>query len=413
MHALAPVLDLCGDSNRHLPARPRPEPIVFATCEATRREDERVLEIEILRAVEDQETEHAEALLRGAFQGGVSRATVEGWLYATLARHFTDFGHQLIYLVKARELLDGLSPSDAERYAADLYPALLVSTTLATREDTLPYLRPYFQRLAAVDDDLARTAARSRPGTPFDPATLHAAVLDATVAQAFDTVWRTLQQGVPASEVAEALVVAAAERVLRFDTGVDCDPDVQEGWLDVTHRLTFASAARHAILRFESPEALRFLVQAMAFVHASRAVDAPPEARLDATAVADTNTVAAILDAVVSRSPDLAVRRTSAWLRAGGAIEPLRHALEDLCLRGRFVRPIFDANAVKTTWVGFEERARLCESAAFARSPDRNLPLLAAVRFIASPVVEKNLYASVRETLRWVVDGKVPRKLTQ
>ena len=43
----------------------------------------------------------------------------------------------------------------------------------------------------------------------------------------------------------------------------------------------------------------------------------------------------------------------------------------------------------------------------------RELPVLAAIRFLASPVAERRTGSIVHTSLRWVVDGVVPRKLTQ
>ena len=71
------------------------------------------------------------------------------------------------------------------------------------------------------------------------------------------------------------------------------------------------------------------------------------------------------------------------------------------------MRPIVVAHAIKTAAAAFEERAAL------AGHPDRDLPLLAAVRFLASPVAERRLRATVARSIAWVVDGRVPRKLTQ
>ena len=71
------------------------------------------------------------------------------------------------------------------------------------------------------------------------------------------------------------------------------------------------------------------------------------------------------------------------------------------------MRPIVVTHAIKTTWAAFEERAALADHV------DRDVPVLAAVRLLASPVVERRIHELVKRSIDWVVDGKVPRKLTQ
>ncbi|MFQ5601326.1 MAG: Rieske 2Fe-2S domain-containing protein [Candidatus Krumholzibacteriia bacterium] len=393
MYAIAPAVDLCGDTNIRMPEREHPLPRPGASCEAIRQ------------AVEEEDAERAEGLLRGAFESGVPRDTLEGWLYAILSDHFLDFGHRLIYLVKAGELLDHVD----DAYARDIYPALLYSTALATREDTLPYMRRYFEGMREVEPEFPRILEHERSDADFDPAAVRDAVLDGKASDAFDAVWNALRGGTPAPEIARALVGAAAHRLYRFDISWDADPDVAENWLWATHRFTFASAVRNATLRFRSPDSLRFLFQAVAFIHSGRRMDAPPERRIRLPQEGSPSQVDAgrILEAIGSHETEAAVRLSSACLRQNGSVAELRHALEDLCIADPLVRPIVVAHAIKTTVAAFEEYEAL------AGQPDRDMTLLSAIRFLASPVVERRVKQTVRTSLRWVVNGTIPRKLTQ
>jgi nitrite reductase/ring-hydroxylating ferredoxin subunit len=389
MFAIAPAIEMCAETNQRLGAHPAAEPIDGADGAALRA------------AIEAEDTSRALGLLAGAFAASVSRAEVEAWLYAALSDHFLSFGHPLIYLVKAQELLDRAG----DERAHEIYAGLVRSIIYSTREDTLPYMAAYMRRLEQVLPELESVWSRADPGAAVDSAALQRAVLDGSNEEAFQAVWSALAAGVPAARVAEALVLAAAERLLRFDDAHERDPGVAENWLWATHRFTFASAVRNALERFDHPDALRFLFQAVMFIHSGRGMDLTPAERFErAEEDADLDSV---LAAVSAREPRAAVCRGLGYLAAGGAAEELEAALLDACFAGRFVRPIVEAHGIKTTVAAFEEHAAL------AGDPERTLPIAAALRLVASPVTERNLHAQVRTSIAWVVDGKVPAKLTQ
>jgi hypothetical protein len=166
----------------------------------------------------------------------------------------------------------------------------------------------------------------------------------------------------------------------------------------VTHRLTFASAVRHAAARFSTPDVLRLLVQSVAFTHSGAGMDAPPERRLAVGSSSDAG-ADAVLDAIVHRRPEAAIAAAAACLERRGEAARLRTAIEDLCLRDPLVRPIVLCHAIKTATVAFDEHEVLAPE-------HRARPVLAVVRFLAS-------HQTVRTSIRWVVEGVVPKKLTQ
>jgi len=394
MFAIAPALDMCGRANHRLPARPRPAAMPGADSDALRA------------AVVAEELERAGGLLRGAFETGTPRAEIEGWLYAALSDHFLDFGHELIYLVKAQELFERAG----DEHADEILGGLLHAIVLGTREDTLPYMRGYARRfeehLAARAGGLAELWERSGSlATALDPAPLRDAVLDGSLDEAFDALVAALEAGAAAVDVARALVGAAAQRLYRFDVAIDADPAVAETWLWATHRLTFASAVRNAVERFDSPDALRFLLQAVAFVHSGAPMDAPPERRHQPAA--RSIGVAEVVGAIAGRDLATAVDGTLGLLDDVEGLALLRRTLEDLALSDPLVRPIAVVHVIKTLLAAFEEFDGMAEH------PDRAWPLLAVVRFLASPVVERRVNEAVARSIRWVAEGEMPRKLTQ
>ncbi len=378
IHVLAPALHLACETDRRLPARPR--------SEAVERGDRAAL----LRIVEQENVELAEAVVRGLSRRDGD--AVEPLLFAAAAQHFTSFGHSLIYLVKLR-LFEG----DSEALA-DLRGSWALHLAQATREDTLPYLRRYWRSLEEREDRLAGWHAAANAEAPFDGRGLRDAVLDGSAAEACDALWAAVESGVDAPRIARALVAAAAHRLLRFDLELEFDGEVAEGWLWASHRLTFASAVREAVEIFDEPDALRLLLQAVAFVHSGRKMDAPPERRVVLRPQAGS--VEDLREALDRRDPERVLNLVAAWQ------DDYATVLLDVGLGDRHVRPIRSAHALKTIVAALAELE-------LAEGEDRLVPVLAAARMVSSPMVERQTQELARRALRFVVDGQPVRKLTQ
>ena len=394
MYAIAPTLDMAGESNRRQAKRPQPKPIAGATRESVRE------------AIEEEDLERAEALILGAFDAGVARASIDEWLFAALSDHFLSFGHPLIYQIKLQELMAQVD----ESYARALYAAQTAGIVYGTREDTLPYMQPYANFVREVESQFADVYSSERDTTASDAALDHvrAAVLDGKPREACESVWGALTAGTRPERIAEALVGCAAERLLRFDDSLDRNPDLAENWLWATHRFTFASAVRNALLRFRSPDALRFLFQSVMFTNSGRAMDLEPAARFSRDAAASSASVDDILDAVREHDARRATCMMASYLEARSPLVPLREAIEDRLLEDRpHVRPIVVAHAIKTSQAAFEEFGVL------PHERDRETCLLAAVRLLASPLAERRVHEIVRTSIAWVEEGQVRRKLTQ
>ena len=413
MYAIAPVIDLCGEANRRLSARHRGPALTHTLDDVG----------EALRAaVEAEDVPRAQGLLAGAFDAGVSWPTVRGWLLTIAADHFTDFGHQLIYLTKMGAWFDGHDDDGHHRQddtgdaARELSLGLVDSLLFATREDTLPYMGRYTRRLAALEDELPSLFAAVMPDLSWDGSALREGVLDGSAAEALDALEGALRSGVCPQRIARELVVAAAYRLLRFNVALDSDTSCAEGWLWATHRFTFAAAVRAAVEALAAPAALRFLFQAVAFVHSGQPMDEAVNERSERAAdrvagLGDDAAVPDLLDSVLAaiggRHAGQAVAAAEQLLSTEPGAAALQSALRDLCLADPLVRPIVVAHGIKTTWAAFEERAALGDH------PDRDVPVLAAVRLLASPIVERRIHELVQRSIAWVARGEMPRKLTQ
>ncbi len=325
---------------------------------------------ELRRRVEAEDAPGAEALVRGMVAAGWTRPALEAALYPLVADHFLDFGHMLIYVAKTLDLAEAADAADAgsasPATADALLGGLVYGIACGTREDTLPPwagFRARWKAFAAADGPALAFAARNAaPLPPADRAALRAALADGTAAEAFTAAAAALTRGAW-DDVLDALVLAGATRLARFDLAHDADPTVEEGWLDVTHRLTVASAVREAVSRWADPEVTRIVLAAVHFVAIARPLDGPA--------------------ATLPPAPD------AAELRA-------------IALRDRSGRAIFFAHDVKTLAVAEAESARLGDP----------LPLQAVARFFAAPVRERPVQRLAHEAVRLVHDGKPPRTLS-
>ncbi len=342
-----------------------------------------------------------EALLRGALAKGWGRAEIEPWLFRLCCDHFIAFGHALIYQLKVFDLLDSIGWENAD----EILSAHLQVVAFGPREERIPNHSALLQALERIDPKLEGWYARigDRELEPADQDALCNAVLDGNGDEAIDAVASRLESGIAPDALARTLSLAASERLLRFDPAIDCDPSLQENWLDVTHTLTTAHATRQALQRFDDPNVLRTLFHLAYFIQRTRPLD--EEKPLKIVPVRGATRQSAV-DSVRGRRADEAVARTAGYLADGGDADALCVAFEDVILGDHSVRPIFVTHMIKTLLAARDERDAL------GSHPERDRPLLAYTRYLASPIQEHNLASAIEDALRFVVDGKSPKRLT-
>lgn len=180
-------------------------------------------------AMEAEDERAAQALVQGALDAGLGYADLRPALGAAALAHYADFGHSAIYVVKAGQLIERLG----EAAVAPVLRALVRQQVCARREDRLPRFRGYAGALAAwTGAGRARASADDFAGQSVTQA-LRCAVA---------------ASGRPPRELYDALVGAAAWNMLHFDLTFDraAGPNIDDAvnWLDFTHTLTFANAAR-------------------------------------------------------------------------------------------------------------------------------------------------------------------------
>jgi hypothetical protein len=213
------------------------------------------------------------------------------------------------------------------------------------------------ETLAAVDPDptwrddggLHDTIYRGGPGSD------RAAPLAAAVA--------ALRDGAGVDGVLDVVVDTVAERMLRYDPSGEFDFHDDFGWLDITHGITYANAARWHAARLRHPDTVRLALWCVFLAHW--------------TGRHEWHTRVGELDPVELGTTDLAA--------AGAALQ--RQALDDTTTAF-----IVHAHAVKTTKAATDE-------AVAAGSPR---PLQAVARFLGAPRLERFVAATVTRSIDFV-----------
>ncbi|MGC8536097.1 MAG: Rieske (2Fe-2S) protein [Rhizomicrobium sp.] len=178
-------------------------------------------------AVLAEDEERAVAHIRGAEQRQL-RALRPAFARAALA-HYADFGHSAIYVLKSFELITRLG----ESVSLPLLLLLTRSLVRATREDLLPEFRGF------------GAALKAWPEGGFEPIQ-GSDLIGLNPDRLLNRLLVSSRR--PVQELYDALMEVAAYNLLHFDLSFD---EANDGpladnvsWLDFTHALTFANAAR-------------------------------------------------------------------------------------------------------------------------------------------------------------------------
>ena len=365
-----------AESDVRRPPRSRPAPIAELPShpEATFRS-----------LVEREDAVGAEALVLGALAAGTPPDELRPWFVGAVSDHHLSFGHEAIYTQKAFSLLDHLGAS----CAADVLPGLAHSIVVGTREELLPYFRAAAAEVRGADL-WAVAAAPDRRSTGWVDVDdgLQRAILDGAAPPVASAVAAVLD-GAGIEGLLDAVVLAASARLLRHDPAEDAAPS-DFGWLDITHVLTYADAARWAWRNEPGPDAARLALWTVLMAHDSGRAERRRGAAVHTPEIEPRP--GDLRAAVEGGAADDAVAHAMA-LPADEAGRQLERAAQG-DLAGSW---IVAAHLVKTARAARREAAIL----------GSNLPLAATARFCASPRVERFVAATTREAIH-VVDRGVP-----
>ena len=362
--ALPIVQGIAGisESERDRPVRDLPDPATDRT---------RVSAGAFCAAVECEGLAEAQSILRAAIHRGDGATELRPWLQSAVSSHHLSYGHGAIYSQKAFELLGMIGWEHADTVLPHLVPTIVHGT----REDTLPYMRPFMRALAAIDlEDLTeRDADRGW----VDDGRLRSALLGSERAAPVHAVADALREGAGIDGVLDSVVDAVSERMLRYDLAGDFDPADDFGWLDITHGVTYAHAVRW-----------HHTAEGATDAHVSPAVDLVRLVFFTAflahwTGRHEWHTSIGPRDEIEALAPDVATYSDE---------------LQRLALSDATTAPIFNMHAVKMA------RAAAIE----ARRRDTTLPLDATLRFITAPKLERRVAATVHRSIEFV-GGRITR----
>lgn len=407
---LMQAADMVADSTVRLPERalpaalkPQHEVLMDALDDAIEREDSaRAIGHVLYALAHDQEPTVRRAALRAC------------------ARHFLGFGHGLIYITKVAAFVRALPYDAPER----LWPGVIDCIINQTREDLLPEWAWFRDALTDAGERLHVWPREVLDSSPDSLDELYRDILDGPRETAFLSVLDALQSGVGPDRIVSCVSLAASERIRRFDVTIDGSDEVQEGFLDVTHALTFAVALRESLSSFDldasddREDIARLLLQAARFVNNAKRLDDPcrlktSERPSHATRGQDDPTplAAALREGSETRAFEaLAALNDASQHPVVGTAERTCHAVT---FEDHATRPILVAHLIKTARAAFAESRVLFESDALPVSSGGHLSPLAAYAHLAtSRVRERWIGRFVHEAERFVIDGKVPRTLT-
>ena len=375
-------LSVAADNQVRRPARPRPDPVDPVTRYGSIADALSAYPV----LVGEERADEAEALLRGLIAARVSPAVLRHTLLSAVTDHFLAYGHSMIFVQKAFELLGQIGWQEADAVLSPLVPEMV----LGTRYDKLPYMRKFLRAWEAAGPDLAALAGRGGTGG-FDQPGYCRALTGGSPEDAAGALVRALEAGAPVTAVIDATGRAAAERLARFDIELDLDDTNDWGWLDVTHTLTYLNALRWAWSADPSPQVLRGLFHAAWFVQWTGQFDARNPGRGQGRPRAHpTQDATEVHRAIVSRDPDAAVALVDGYTGPRAELEGslVRAAAED-----HSTAPIMVAHVVKTAQAAVEESRALGEARGSAE------PIAAAARFLASPKRERFVFQSTLEAI--------------
>ena len=297
--------------------------------------------------------------------------------------HHLSYGHGIIYIQKAFEMLDRVGWDKADV----VLPELAMTTAGGTREDTLPYMKAAVRMMAEVDlDALAAVAtdpAWSDPGlvdvfldSPEPPIAAAVAALEA---------------GAGVERLLDAVTDAVSRRLLRYDLDIEFDVDEPFGWLDITHGLTTSRAARWAWRVHPGAATVRQALWAVWLCHDTGRAEREHGVASEPVVEPTTGDLATL----IRRGHE--AEALAAIAAGGGAVadELIDAALADGA--GSF---IVTAHLIKLTRASIEEH----------EVSGSLLPLLAAGRYLAAPRLERFVSRNVAESLDFVHTGRPPKR---
>lgn len=347
-----------------------------------------------VEAVEREDASAAVNAVRALLASGRPDVIAEAkrWFIDAVSRHHYNYGHGAIYTQKAFALAERV-PETTEL----LLTELALTLVYGTREDTLPYMRAADQAIDQTDlAELAESPSCHTTDWIDEDNRVLNTLLDSSAAP-IDVLVQAALDGAGIEGIMNIVSLAASIRLLRYDLAIERDAREEFSWLDITHALTYANAARWAWRVDPGPRAAR-LVLLTAFLAFDSGRGERRINRVELDLPQQTHAEPGegeLFRAIIENRVDDAVAITLVSTVEDAATQLEQASLEDTA--GSFIAM---AHLVKTAVAAREE----------ATATGSRLPLAAAARFLASARAERFVTVGAREAIDFVRTGRPPAR---
>lgn len=304
------------------------------------------------RLIEVRDTDGAERVLLTAIRCGATTEQLADMMMAAVTDHFyMDGGHALDFHNKAFEILAHVDSDRRARVLTSLVPEL--SSASRSEEmhnwqapvDLVQPLERAFARLPDVADLTAVTGATTTGtgatatgttvtdaaaiDTPMKLTSAHAMDMEAEEAlvdqilsddpqKTIEELLTALEGGMSPVRLAQLVVLAAAERIARFNLQNDFND-----WDTVLHTFTHAHAVHESLLRSVSLETVRGVFHAAMTVYLDRFLNVPPARLPRAFTSQYVETSAASTESAASATPASPAPSSTSLATSKAAASPI------------------------------------------------------------------------------------------
>jgi nitrite reductase/ring-hydroxylating ferredoxin subunit len=321
--------------------------------------------------IEVRDAEGAERAVVTAARVGASPRELADMLFAAATDHrYLDGGHTLDFVNKALEALDLVGWDRPEAVLAALAPQLAGAERM---EEANAWRNPV-DLVALLDDAFAQLLDVLSTTTRTDGWTGREALVERVLgedpAASIDALLTALRDGAGVVELASAVSYAAVVRIARFPTSNEFGD-----WDTALHTFTFANAVEQGLRRSPSPELVRGVFDAAMSIHLDRFLNVPAARLPSPDPVANPDLLLEDLLPLLDRQQQVAEagQLVASFLSAGGDPNRLVAALGTALVRE-------DRNFHTIQCI----EAAVRQHELLAASPDGDLPLIAAARYLAA-----------------------------
>ncbi|MFC5650331.1 Rieske (2Fe-2S) protein [Paenibacillus solisilvae] len=281
--------------------------------------------------IEVRDTQGAERILLTSIFKGASDQELADMMFTAVTDHFyLDGGHTLDFHNKAFESLSFVSPEKKVQVLASLVPLLgnpTRSEELHQWQAPIKLVEPLRDAFSQLPVHYEGEIAR-QPISVEEEEKIVAVVLSDQPLVTINTLLQFIKAGKDPLQLSRLIVLAAAERIVRFHTQNDFGD-----WIAVLHTFTYAQAVNETVARGQQP-LFRAIFYGAISVYLDRFLNVPPAARPKPNPAGKSLELDDLLQLMDQRQQ---VNETAQWvvhyLQAGGDRSALMNTLGHALLR--------------------------------------------------------------------------------